>query len=128
MIFLIARILAFFGMDIQRAQKLAIWILIGLSIIVLIIVGLFLRSCFTKTPKLNQQQTIKAQQAVAKGDRKEMLEVLAESDAEEKAANDVQANAQATKEQAIQESKQKWSEASNDEMAKELERRAKESQ
>jgi uncharacterized membrane protein YvbJ len=93
-----------------------------------IVIGLWSYCGKRNAPKLNQEQTIKAQQAVAKDDRKEMLEVLNESDAQEKVANTEQANAQATKEQAIQESKQKWSQASNDEMAAELERRAKESQ
>jgi ABC-type transport system involved in cytochrome bd biosynthesis fused ATPase/permease subunit len=102
------------------------WKIFAIALGVIVLVVLFYEACGKKTPKLNQEQIIKSQQAIAKEDRKEMLEVLAESDAQEKAAETVQANAEAVKEQTIKESKEKWSNASNDEMAAELERRAKE--
>ena len=57
-----------------------------------------------------------------------MIEVLAQSDAQEKAADGVAANAKANTVNAIQESKKEWSDKSNEELAAELERRAKESQ
>src|SRR4051812_6394607 len=86
------------------------WKIFAIGLAVLIIVG-FLMSYCGKTPKLDQQQIIKAQQAIAKEDRKEMIEVLAQSDAKEKVADETAANAEQKRIESIEESKKKWSEA-----------------
>jgi hypothetical protein len=105
--------------------KIGTLIAIGL---VLLFVVLAIRSCGRSTPKLNTVEIQKAQQAIATEDRKQMQEILVQSDAREKAADATAVNANNATVDAINESKQRWSEASNDEMAAELERRAKESQ
>jgi hypothetical protein len=106
-------------------QLKAISIAILLGIVLLSVV--FYKAC-NRPPKLNQVEIQKAQKAIAEQDRKEMIEVLAQSEAREKIADETAINANAEKLNAIHESKEKWATASTDEMAAELERRAKESQ
>ena len=96
-------------------------------VIVVAAVAVVWRGC-RPAPKLDEQQIRKAQQAIAAEDRREMLEVLAESDAREAVADETEINANAAKVNAIKESRDKWATASNAEMAAELERRARESQ
>lgn len=129
MIFAISKFVAdLFGWDISRVQRYVVWIILGLVLLVIVIIGISLKSCFTKTPKLNQVEIQKAQQAIAAQDRKEMIEVLAQSDAREKAADATEIEANVVKQNAVAESKKQWADASNEDMAAELERRAKESQ
>lgn len=129
MIYAISKFIAnLFGLDISKVQRWVVWIVIAIIGVIVLIIAFSLKSCFTRTPKLDQQQIQKAQKAIETQDRKEMIEVLAQSDAQEKAADVSVIEANAVTQNAIQESKKKWSDASNDEMAAELERRAKESQ
>jgi hypothetical protein len=104
---------------------------LGSAIVLIIVLGLvigFFKSCLNRTPKLNQVEIQKAQKAIAEQDRKEMIQVLAESEAREQVADETAVNANAEKLNAIHESKEKWATASTDDMAAELERRARESQ
>jgi uncharacterized protein YpmS len=96
------------------------------ALVLLIAVVVIYQSCGKREPKLNIQESERAKKAIAVEDRKEMLDVLVQSDAKEAEAEATEVNANAAKVNAIAESKKKWSEASNDEMAAELERRAKE--
>lgn len=90
----------------------------GAVLIFVIGIGLVFRAC-DKPPKLNQQDTIKAQQAIAKEDRKEMIEVLTKSKVEEQGID----NSIKAAEEATDKAKREYSQLSNDELAKELERR-----
>jgi hypothetical protein len=87
----------------------------------LVIFGLVYRSC-SKPPKLDQKAIIEAQQAIAKEDRKVMVEILAESDVREQGID----NSIKAVEQATEDAKKNYTGLSNDELAAELERRAKE--
>lgn len=100
----------------------------SLAVALLITLALLYRGCGKSTPKLDPQEIIKAQKAIAEQDREEMTRVLVESDAKEAVADETEINANAAKVNAIAESKAKWAEASNAEMQEELERRARESQ
>lgn len=100
---------------------------VGVLLLIVILGVVFYKAC-NRPPKLNQAEIQKAQQAIAVADRKEMIEVLATSEAREKVADETIINANAATVNAIYESKKKWSEASTNEMTAELERRAKESQ
>jgi hypothetical protein len=100
----------------------------GLACVVLIMGVVLFRSCGKKTPKLDQQEIIKAQQAIEEHDRKTMIDTLANSDVREKEINGELANAKDAKVNAIADSKTQWANANNQELADELERRAKESQ
>lgn len=93
------------------------------AVFVIVLISLVFRSC-NKPPKLNQQEIIKAQQAIAENDAKKMKEVLVASDVKEKVADQTQSNSEANTVNAIQESKEKWKDASIEEMRAELERRA----
>jgi hypothetical protein len=114
-------------------QLKAISIAVLLGIVLLSVV--FYKAC-NRPPKLNQVEIQKAQKAIAEQDRKEMIQVLAESEAREQVADEAReqvadetaVNANAEKLNAIHESKEKWATASTDDMAAELERRARESQ
>ena len=104
-----------------QIQKYWMQILVVVGIVALVAtVSLY----FRKKPRLDQKQIVEAQQAIAEQDRAKMVEILAISDAKEAEADGYVANAKVETVNAIQESKKKWSEASNDELAKELERRA----
>lgn len=100
----------------------------SLAVALLITLTLLYRGCGKSTPKLDPQEIIKAQKAIAEQDREEMTRVLVESDAKEAVADESAIAATAAKVNAIAESKAKWAEASNAEMQEELERRARESQ
>ena len=103
-------------------KKIAIYA--GAGILLLFIV-FGVRSCFKKTPKLNEKQIQEAKVAIAETDRKVMEKVLVESDANEAEINAAAVNATTVKVNTIVESKEKWANATTDEMAAELERRAK---
>lgn len=97
--------------------------------IVVIVLGLLIGFCkgeFKRSPKLNQVEIQKAQTAIATQDRKEMIEVLVQSDAREKAADASEIEANTVTVNAQAESRKQWANASNDEMAAELERRSHE--
>ena len=93
------------------------------AIALVIVFGLVYRSC-NKPPKLDEKAIQSAQQAIEKQDRKVMVDILANSDAQEKVIDQNVANAKADTINAKEESKKKWSEATNDELAKELEARS----
>lgn len=126
MILVIAKLLnSWFKIDLQKAQR---WVIIGLMVLIgvfVLIFALTMRSCFKKTPKLDEAEIQKAQQAIAVEDRKVMVEILANSDAKEAVADNVSANADVVKINTLKESRDKWANATVDEMTAELEARAK---
>ena len=124
MILAIARFIAgLFGWDLQKVQTgviVALMVLIGIAVLVF---ALWMRSCFTKTPKLDEAEIQKAQQSIAVEDRKAMQEVLISSDAREAAIDSNISNAKANTINAIHESREKWSQATDEEIKAELLRR-----
>lgn len=89
-------------------------------------VGLIFSRCGKKQPKLDQQAIIKAQEAIAANDHKQMVEILANSDAQEAAIDQNVANSKAETINAAANSRQTWSNANNADLAAELERRSHE--
>ena len=125
MIFAIATlIIKIFGFDFPKANRLARWVFIVLLVAILIAVGLFLRSCFGRKPKLDEQSIQKAQKAIAENDRKVMIEVLTNSDVAEKNIDANLANSKAVTVNAVQDARSNAERLSNEELAAELERRA----
>lgn len=108
-----------FGADLQKVQRILFWVvvLLGLAGVLILVIGI--RSCFTRPPKLDQEAIIKAQQAIAKEDRKEMIEVLAESTVKEQGID----NSIKLAEEATEQAKRDYSKLSNAELAAELEKR-----
>jgi uncharacterized membrane protein YdfJ with MMPL/SSD domain len=92
-----------------------------------IIVGsvLAFRSCGRREPKLNQAEIQAAQRAIAEQDREQMLYILAESEAREAAADKDLDEAKKAATEAVMQVNREWSNKSNEEIAAELERRAK---
>lgn len=110
--------------------KKIFWIIIDywkiiVPIIILLILGLYLRSCWNShKAKLNEKQIVEAQQAIAKNDRATMEKVLIESDVEEQLTNDTVANAHTDTQKAVEDAKKKADSMTNQELADELNRRA----
>jgi hypothetical protein len=100
--------------------------LTAIGIILLLILVAFggYKACkwLNPPPKLDEKAIKKAQDAIAKQDRKEMLEILAESDTKE---DEIDASVDQI-EQKREEAKQNYTGLTNDELAAELEKRAKE--
>lgn len=101
------------------------WKVVLPAIGVLIVVIFVYRACH-KAPHLNEAQIQKAQQAIAVQDREQMKEVLVESEVQEKQINANLANAETEKLNALAEARKKAEQMTNQELADELERRAKE--
>ena len=126
MFFLASLISKAFGLDISKVQR---WLVIGMIVLIAIAVlalGLWLRSCFHKAPSLNQEEITKAQQAIAANDRKVMVDILANSNARQAATDQTVDNAKAAANDAATQARKDAANMSNEELAAELERRAKE--
>lgn len=95
------------------------WRIVVPAVLLVIVVVWASRAC-NKPPKLDEQQTRKAQQAIAKDDRKQMLEVLAESDVRESGID----NSIKAAEEATAAAKRNYLGKSNQELAEELNLRA----
>lgn len=101
--------------------------IICLAILVLLIAGVFTyRGCKARRVRLNQQEIIDAQKAIATEDRKAMEKILVDSDVREKQINENLVNAKTETVNAIAEAKKKASQMTNEQLAEELNRRARE--
>ena len=89
-----------------------------LVIVVLSIV--LIRSCGHRTPKLDQGQIIKNQQAVASQDRKQMQDAYVESKAKEAATDESVGNVKAAAVNAAVDARRDARQMTNDELAKYL--------
>lgn len=94
-----------------------------LAAILLLVVGLQMKGCFKRTPKLNEAEIRTAQQAIADQDRSKMIEVLTASEVREKNIDANVADAKVETVNAYAEARKKYSEMSNDDLARELEAR-----
>jgi flagellar biosynthesis/type III secretory pathway M-ring protein FliF/YscJ len=104
------------------------WFVIFVGIVLIFVMFGFILRAFRHTPKLNLPEIQRAQKAIANDDGEEMTKVLVESDVREKHIDENLANGNSVKVDAINESKKTWANASNEEKAAELERRAREGQ
>ena len=98
-------------------------VVVVLALALLLIVGLQMKGCFKRTPKLNEAEIRTAQQAIADQDRSKMIEVLTASEVREKNIDANVANAKADTLNAIHESKIKYNDMTNEELAREIEAR-----
>ncbi len=110
--------------------KRAFWFVVDnwkvvLPAAVLIVAGVFVYRACNRPPKLDEKAIQRAQTAIAKQDREEMTKILVESDVREKQIKDESADAHAQTTNAIVEAKAKANAMTNEELAAELERRAK---
>lgn len=80
------------------------------------------RSC-NRPPKINEKEIQKAQEAIAKRDRAEMIEVLAKSEADEKQIDANAMDASGRTANAVSQARRQVSELTNEELAREIERR-----
>lgn len=96
------------------------WKIIVPAVVLIVVVGFVYRAC-NRPPKLDEKAIAEAQKAIAKQDREEMVKILAESDTKEA---EIDSNIKAI-EQAREDAKKNYTGLSNDELAAELERRAK---
>jgi hypothetical protein len=94
---------------------------IGAGLVLVLLLVFAYKGCKSE-PKLNQKEIIEAQQAIEKQERQKMIEILAESEAREQGID----NSIKAAEQATEAAKQNYTGKSNQELADELNRRAKE--
>lgn len=88
--------------------------------------AIIFRSCNRpKEPKLNHDEIRAAQQAIADNDREKMLYILAQSEGREAEADKNIDEAEKAATEAITKAHREWSQKSNEEIAAELERRAR---
>jgi hypothetical protein len=120
LIFFLKRV-GFFIVDNWRVVVTALAILL-----VLIASGLTYQSCQRRSARLNQQEIIDLQKGIAENDRKVLEKILVDSDVREKQIDGNVANAKAETVNAIAEAKKRASELSNEALAEELNRRARE--
>lgn len=127
MIFALATLLIkIFGFDFEKALRVARWILVGVVAVVVLVASVFVfRSCNGRKVKLNEKQIQDAKIAIAENDRQAMEKVLVESEVAEKQIDGNLVNAKTETVNAIADAKQKAATMTNDELAAELERRAK---
>ena len=121
MILFLAKGLALLGVDLQKAQRIVFWVLVVGGVCILGILCIFVLRACNKPPSLDQEEIIKAQQAIEKEDRKTMVEILTNSDVREQA---IESNIKQA-EEATREAKQNYQGKTNEELAQELERRLK---
>ena len=98
-------------------------VVVVLALALLLIVGLQMKGCFKPKPKFNEAEIQKAQKAVAETNRSEMIEVLAQSELREK---NIDANVAASKAEtlnSLHDSRIKYDNLTNEELAREIEAR-----
>jgi F0F1-type ATP synthase epsilon subunit len=95
---------------------------IGL-VVLIFIAALCVRFCGRSTPQLNQKEIIAAQEAIAEQDEKKMVEVLVSSDVREQQIDANVAEGRKQTVDAANESRDKWQNASREEVQAELCRR-----
>jgi len=95
-------------------------------LLVLIATVMTYQSCQRRSARLNQQEIIDLQKGIAENDRKVLEKILVDSDVREKQIDSNVANAKVETMNAIAEAKKKAASMSNEELAAELERRARE--
>lgn len=82
MILIIAKFIArIFGFDINLAQRIVIIASAVLALLVVCFTVVSIKGCFTRTPKLDEVEIQKAQQAIAEKNNKQLRQILEQSDA-----------------------------------------------
>ena len=102
------------------------WKVVLPAVALLVAVIWFYGWCGRGQARLDQQEIIKAQQAIRENDRKEMIEILVNSDVREKQIDANVANGRTQVMEAANTSRKEHAGKSNEDLAAELERRAKE--
>lgn len=108
-----------FGWILAHGRQL----IIGAVILAVVLTSAIIYTRCTRVKPLTPQQIEKAQRAIQENDRKQLEEVFAEAEADQKIADGVVANAAEDREKAIAEAKAKAESMSLDEMAAELEKK-----
>ena len=93
------------------------------GLLLVLILVLVIAKCSKTPPKFTPIETVEADKAIEAKNRAAMVEVLVKSDAREAAAVETIVNAGAATINASKESREKWNNASDDEIRAELERR-----
>lgn len=99
------------------------WFVIGGLVAVLIVSIVIIRRCGSRPSKLNEVEIQRGEQAVKEQNDKELREILINSEAREKIADETAANGTANKEAIVEESKKVWANANRDELQAEFDRR-----
>lgn len=112
-----------FGADLQKVQRVLFWIILALVLLAVLSFGLWMRSCFSKPPKLDEQEIQEGERAVEDRNDQKLRAILTNSDVKEKMIVANVANAEAEKVNAIQEAREKYANMNTSDLAAELEKR-----
>ena len=96
-----------------------------LAFIILVLIGMQMKGCFTRTPKFNEDEIRRAQKAIAEDNRKEMVEVLAQSEVREKNIDANVANAKIETVNAYAEARKKYENMSIEQLQTEVNEKLK---
>lgn len=101
-------------------KRLVMHIVAGIAVLVL---ALWLKSCFTKGSKLDEKEIQEAQNAMREREYERAANVLANADVKEKVIAGEVINSAANTEAVKQEAKKKYNQMTPEELARELESR-----
>jgi len=89
---------------------------ITLAVLLLLVIGLQMKGCFKAKPKFNEKEIFEMNQAIERQNRKEMEEVLAQSEVREKNIDGNVANAKMDTINSYAEARKKYSEMTVEEL------------
>ena len=96
-----------------------------LAFIILFLIGMQMKGCFTRTPKFTEDENHRAQKAIADDSRKEMVEVLVESEVREKNIDANVADAKVETVNAYAEARKKYENMSMEQLQTEVNEKLK---
>jgi uncharacterized membrane protein len=124
MIFGISKFIAnLFGLDVSKVQRVVFWTLIILGLVLLLSLGLWVRSCGKKTVKLNEKEQQEVARAIEEKNDAKLKEKLIEIEVKEAEIDANVASAQAATWAAQQNAREKYANMNTSELAAELEKR-----
>jgi len=100
-------------------------VIVGLLLILLLVLGLQMKGCFRAKPKFNEKEIFEMNQAIETQNRKEMEEILTQSEVREKAIDGNVANAKSATINAYADARKKYAEMTPEELQAEINERLK---
>jgi ABC-type uncharacterized transport system auxiliary subunit len=100
-------------------------LIVGLAVLLLLVVGLQMKGCFRAKPKFNEAEIFRANQAVETQNRKEMEEVLVQSEVREKAIDGNVVNAKKDTINAYADARKKYAEMTPEQLQAEINEKLK---
>ena len=100
-------------------------LIVGLAVLLLLVVGLQMKGCFRAKPKFNEKEIFEMNQAIETQNRKEMEEVLVQSEVREKAIDGNVVNAKKDTINAYADARKKYAEMTPEQLQAEINEKLK---